>query len=50
MVEVWTVEGGTRFSLVHSHHGFEADASHVPSELEAIIEEVRRAHPDLSVD
>ena len=33
-----------------THHGFLADASIVDSELEGIINEVREAHPDLTVD
>ena len=49
-VDVWDQNGRTRFSLVSTHHGFEADASEVPSELERIIEEIRRSHPDLVVD
>jgi hypothetical protein len=49
-VEVWDENGRTRFSLVATHHGFAADASEVPSELERIIEEIRRSHPDLVVD
>lgn len=38
------------FALVATHHGFEADASEVGGELERIIEDVRRAHPDALVD
>jgi len=38
------------FVLVATHHGFKADASEVDGELERIIEEVRRAHPETTVD
>jgi hypothetical protein len=37
--------GGVLFVLGATHHGFRADASEVDGELERIINEVRRAHP-----
>jgi hypothetical protein len=40
----------TSFTLVATHHGFEADASELSGELEGIIEEVRRAHPGATVN
>jgi hypothetical protein len=43
-------DGGVDFVMGTSHHGFLADASTVDSELERIINEVREAHPDLTVD
>jgi len=43
-------DGGVDFVMGTTHHGFLADASIVGSELEGIINEVRRAHPDLTVD
>lgn len=42
--------GAVSFILGATHHGFEADASEVNGQLERIIEEVRRAHPDTAVD
>jgi hypothetical protein len=42
--------GAVSFILGATHHGFKADASEVAGQLEQIIEEVRRAHPDLTVD
>ena len=38
------------FELVATHHGFKADASEVNGELERIIQEVRHAHPDTTLD
>jgi len=49
-VEIALVDTAVRFRLGATHHGFEADASQVGSELEAIIEEVRQAHPKTSID
>ena len=43
-------DGGVDFVMGTTHHGFLADASIVNSELEGIINEVREAHPDLTVD
>ena len=43
-------DGGVDFVLGATHHGFLADASIVGSPLEGIINEVREAHPDLTVD
>lgn len=50
LVEIRKNQGRLSFKLVATHHGFRADASEVDSELERIIEEVRQAHPDASVD
>jgi len=49
-VEVREERGETLFKLRYTHHGFKADASQVGGELEAIVEEVRRSHPQASVD
>jgi hypothetical protein len=38
------------FAVGYTHHGFKADASKVDSELEQIIEEIRRSHPDKAID
>ena len=43
-------DGGVDFVMGTTHHGFLADASVVDSELEGIIQEVRAAHPNLTVD
>jgi type IV secretory pathway TrbF-like protein len=50
LVEVRKDRGKVSCVLVATHHGFKADASEVSGELERIIEEVRRAHPDAIVD
>jgi hypothetical protein len=42
--------GNVTFVLGATHHGFRADASEVGGELEALIEEIRRAHPGSVVD
>ena len=49
-VEVKKDQGKVSFVLVATHHGFKADASEVSGELERIIEEVRRVHPETAVD
>jgi hypothetical protein len=38
------------FVLGATHHGFKADASEIGGELEALINEVRNAHPEAAVD
>lgn len=43
-------QGGATFLLGATHHGFTADASRLNGELERIIDEVRRAHPENSDD
>jgi len=43
-------DGVVEFVMGATHHGFRADASTVGSELEGIINDVREAHPDLTVD
>jgi hypothetical protein len=50
VVEVRTDVDKIVFALTYTHHGFTADASQVGGELETIIEEVRRAHPQISFD
>jgi len=42
--------GSVTFVLGATHHGFKADASEVGGELEALMEEIRRAHPGSVVD
>jgi len=42
--------GGLTFVLGATHHGFRTDATEVNGGLEKIINEVRQAHPDLTVD
>ena len=49
-VEVRNDGANVSFELVATHHGFKADASEVNGELERIIQEVRHAHPDTTVD
>ncbi len=41
---------GVSFVVGATHHGIKADASTVDGQLEQIINEIRRAHPDLMVD
>jgi hypothetical protein len=43
-------DGKVTFILGATHHGFGADASEVGGELEDIINEIRRAHPNNMVD
>jgi hypothetical protein len=43
-------KGAVTFVLGASHHGFKADASKVAGELEKIIDEIRRNHPQNLVD
>jgi len=50
IANVRLVFGPHHFVTGTTHHGFLADASIVDSELERIINEVREAHPDLTVD
>ena len=50
VLEVRQTANDVSFELVYTHHGFRADASTVSGELEQIIEEARRAHPDKAVD
>lgn len=40
----------TTFAVGATHHGFQADASIVNSELEQLCNEVRRSHPELCID
>ena len=50
MLDINTEKGKTTFSVVSTHHGFKADASTVPSELENFIEEIRENHPKNVID
>lgn len=50
VVEIFELQGKITFDLRATHHGFRADASSVPSELERFIEEIRRNHPENVVD
>lgn len=43
-------DGRVEFKLGATHHGFRADASKVNGQLEMLINEVRRSHPDLLID
>ena len=43
-------DGRVAFSLGATHHGFQVDASQINGELERLIEEVRRAHPEHKID
>jgi hypothetical protein len=43
-------DGKVNFILGATHHGFKADASEVGGELEELIQEIRRGHPQLVVD
>ncbi len=45
-VDIFEEDGKVKFILGATHHGFMADASEVGGELEKIIDEIRRAHPD----
>jgi hypothetical protein len=47
---VFKEDDRVRFVLGATHHGFIADASEVDGELERVVNEIRRAHPDLTVD
>lgn len=49
-LEIRKDRGKTSFALFYTHHGFKADASQLDGELARIIEEVRRGHPDRTVD
>jgi hypothetical protein len=50
LVQVSTDGEEVLFELSFTHHGFKADASDVNGELERIIEEVRRTHPEATLD
>ena len=43
--EVEVVNGKTVARIGATHHGIQADASTVPSQLEAFIDEIIQAHP-----
>jgi hypothetical protein len=49
-LEVEIKNGKTLFRVGATHHGFEADASEVSSELERIVEEIRQSHPEATID
>jgi len=42
--------GKVSLTLGATHHGFKADASEVNGELERIIDDIRRSHPNIAVD
>ena len=50
MLDIVREGNKTTFSVVATHHGFKADASKVPSELEDFIEEIRKNHPKNMID
>jgi hypothetical protein len=50
LLEVRKAQRNVSFELCYTHHGFKADASGVDGELERIIEEIRRTHPEASID
>ena len=43
-------DGKVDFWLGATHHGFRADASTVPSELEAITDQIREMYPQNVID
>jgi hypothetical protein len=45
-VEVDLKDGRARCAIGTTHHGVRADASEINSELERLIDELKRAHPD----
>lgn len=45
-VEVHLKDGRVHCAIGATHHGVHADAADVPSELESMIDELRRLHPD----
>jgi hypothetical protein len=47
-VDVTREAGRIKFSVGATHHGISADASEVMGELEVLIEELKRAHPEKS--
>lgn len=49
-INIESKKGKTKFRIGTTHHGIEADASDVPSELESFIDEIRRNHPKNGID
>jgi hypothetical protein len=49
-LELTEAEGKVSLALGATHHGFEVDASEVNSELERLVEEIRRQHPEKAID
>ena len=47
-VEVIRESDGVKLSIGATHHGIRADASEVMGELEQLVEELKRAHPEKS--
>ncbi len=45
-VEIYLEAGRVNIALGATHHGVRADAADVPSDFEALVEELKRAHPD----
>jgi len=50
LAEVRRDHSKVTFTLIATHHGFEADATEVGGELDRIIQDVRHGHPDAVVD
>jgi len=49
-VNIFEKNGRVVFELVATHHGFRADATDLPSELEKLINEVMYNHKDMVID
>lgn len=49
-VNIFEKDGRVFFELVATHHGFRADATDVPSELEKLIYEIMDNHQDIVID
>ena len=49
-VRIIEKNGKTKFMIVSTHHGINADATKVPSELEKFINEIRAKHPNNGID
>ena len=49
-VEARVVGHDPRVALGYTHHGFEASAAELNGDLEHIINEARRTHPELAFD
>jgi len=47
-VDVYLEDGRVKCAIGMTHHGVRADAADVPSDLERMIDELQRAHPDKS--
>jgi hypothetical protein len=49
-VNIWGEKGKVRFSLVATHHGFQADANEISGELEKMIMRLREEFPHNRID